>query len=648
MLVDEYMNLVEGLASFQPPGEERVRGGILSEQLREWLVQRRREIVSTEPSSVRTETSHSWHQIATQLPQLVLLFSSLDEPISLNLLTKRFPGLLQVYRTLRETLENSGLFVEVTLDRENDIGLTAVNPFVAQLLLGAAVPSSTARINLLAALLYEFPWDPESRPIDSPEQALLIHIIRSIAPPSGSFQTEYQRTEDLRALAEVLKRLHEDYGASLPQLLLVEGIVLRHIGRRMGGGDRHTEALEYYRQSRSVLESAREILSRRRPSAARNFEISMVLNAIATTIGHTFNAESRAQSVNVEQCRELVESALDTASESGAYTESYHPLDTAFWTNRDFYRYLVGRPDSEAMRIERQRTLLSMSDALDKAVELGDLPSDQADRLGGRIVELETVLNNLDAARQIAEEDAKFGRFSGVCLLARLRAIDTRTNQVVDREEAKAALTDLDAYSPRILADSRALTLMHRLWIGAHLGNSDLDQGPYAISATQKDWSQLEAIVAARRSLAGNTRIPYVNFWLGLSLAQQGDMRGALQMMEEVQANSLAFSHRRLTPLVYLSDDKGSPQEFGGVVRRRDEDDLLTVFVPALGIEVKVSKRYQGTTAMINLQRGDEFTLLVALNYWNPVGVGPAWEETRIKKSNVPSKPAGTVTSHHP
>jgi len=95
--------------------------------------------------------------------------------------------------------------------------------FVAQLLLNAAVPSSVARINLLATLLYEFPG-PGDPPIDSPEQALLIHVIRSISPPSGSFQAEYQRTEDLRALAEVLRQLREGHGASLPQLMLVEGL----------------------------------------------------------------------------------------------------------------------------------------------------------------------------------------------------------------------------------------------------------------------------------------------------------------------------------------------------------------------------------------------------------------------------------------
>ena len=250
--------------------------------------------------------------------------------------------------------KTAACFRRLLLDKENDIGLTAVNPLVAQLLLNAAVPSSITRINLLAALLYEFPWDPEARPIDAPEQALLIHVIRSISPPSGSFQGDYQRTEDLRALAEVFRRLREDYHAVLPTLLLVEGIVLRHIGRRLGNDDRLSDALSYFRLSRTVLEMAREILSRRRPSPSRNFEISMILTAIATTIGHAFNVESRVQRADESERRELVQKALDTASESRAYTEAYHPLDTAFWTNRDFYRYLLDRPDTQEVGKERQ------------------------------------------------------------------------------------------------------------------------------------------------------------------------------------------------------------------------------------------------------------------------------------------------------
>lgn len=639
VLVEEYLELVEGIASFRPPTEERIGSGILSQQLKAWM-ERRVQTHTAPRDSATIPQSDPWYNIATQLPLLVLLFSSLDEAIPLNLLTKRFPGLLRVYRTLRDTLETSGLFLEVALDKENDIGLTAVNPLVAQILLSAGLPSSVARINLLAALLFEFPWDLEARPIDSPEQALLIHVIRSISPPSGSFQGEYQRTEDLRALADILKRLRDEHGVLLPQLLLVEGIILRHIGRRFGDNARIADALVYYRLSRTVLETARDVLARRRPSPARNFEMSMVLNAIATTIGHTFNTESRAHAVDEAECRELVQSALDTASESRAYTEAYHPLDTAFWTNRDFYNYLGSHLGTEEAQTERQRALLSMADALDKAGELGELPQDQADRLGGRLVELETYLHNIEGARQKAEEDAKFGRFSGVCLLARLSAIESRTNKIIGSTEAKEALRSLEEYAPRILTDDRALTLMHRLWVGAHLGNQSLDEGPYAIGCNPTDWRQLETIASARRALAGNTKIPYVNFWLAVALAHQGDMRRALQMLEEVQANSLGFSHRRLTPLIYLSDERGVAKHFGAIVRRREDDDLLTAYVPALGIEVKVPKRHQGQTAMVNLQRGDEVTLLVALSYWNPMGIGPAWEDGRGKRESAPLTPS--------
>jgi hypothetical protein len=629
VLVDEYMQLVEGLASFRPPGQDAVRGSSLGEQLQIWISTRQ---LPTGPENDRSQPqpTDSWYHIATQLPQLVLLFSSLDEAISLNLLTKRFPGLLRVYSTLRRILESSGLFVEVPLDRLGDIGLGTVNAFIAHLLLDATVPSSIARLETLAKLLFEFPWDPDRRSIDAPEQALLLHVIRSIAPPSGAFQENYQRTEDLRALASILKALRVEHSATLPQLILIEGIVLRHIGRRMGDNDKGLEAIEYYQQSRVVLEIAREILTGRRPSPGRNFEMSMVLNAIAATIGHSFRAESRLQNVNETECKRLVDSALSTASESRAYTDAYHPLDTAFWTNRDFFDYLTGHSHTPETDTARQNALLSMADALDKAGELGDLPSDQAGRLSGRLVELDTRLGNMKEAFARAEAEAAQGRYSGVCLLARHNAIDSG-NSIISAAQAESALSYLERFAPRIMSDDRALTLMHRLWVGGHLGDRRLDDGPHAIGSSPGEWRQLEVIASARRALGGQARIPYVNFWLAVAHAQQGDMRRTLQILEEVQANSLAFSHRRLTPLIYLAEEGGVPKRFGAIVRRRDEDDLITMFVPSISIEVKLSKRYQGQ-ALLNLQRGDEATVFVALNYWNPVAVDPDWERDRAHK----------------
>lgn len=639
VLVDEYMALIEGLTSFRPPAQDSVRGSSLSEQLQLWVSTRHFPTGRDSVDDDQLERNDAWYHIATQLPQLVLLFSSLDEAISLNLLTKRFPGLLRVYSTLRRTLETSGLFVEVPLDRQSDIGLTAVNAFIAHLLLDSALPSSIARLETLAKLLFEFPWDPDRRSIDAPEQALLLHVIRSISPPSGAFQGDYQRTEDLRTLANILRALREEHGATLPQLILIEGIVLRHLGRRMGDNDKGLDAIEYYRQSRLVLEMAREILAGRKPSPGRNFEISMVLNAIAATIGHSFTAESKLQQVNEAECRRLVDNALSTASESRAYTDAYHPLDTAFWTNRDFFDYLGGRTHNAETEAARQNALLSMADALDKAGELGDLPSDQADRLAGRLVELDTRLGNIEQALTRAEAEAGQGRYSGVCLLARHKAID-RSNSIISPEQAKSALAYLEKFAPRIMNDDRALTLMHRLWVAGHLGDKRLDDGPHAIGCSLSQWRQLENIASARRNLGGHTRIPYVNFWLAVAHAQQGDMRRTLQILEEVQANSLAFSHRRLTPLIYLADEQGAPKRFGAIVRRRDEDDLITMFIPSISIEVKLLKRYQGQTLM-NLQRAEEAIVLIALNYWNPVAVDPDWERDRAQRSSMSKSKAG-------
>ena len=124
----------------------------------------------------------------------------------------------------------------------------------------------------------------------------------------------------------------------------------------------------------------------------------MILNAIASTIGHAFSAQPHTEQ---SERKSLVQKALETASESRAYAEAYHPLDTAFWTSRDYYRYLGDIGDTPDIQAQRQQALLNMSDALDKAGELGDLPYDQTRRISGRIVDL-MIVQELDPAQLTA------------------------------------------------------------------------------------------------------------------------------------------------------------------------------------------------------------------------------------------------------
>src|SRR5207253_5204275 len=112
VLIDEYMQLIEGLASFRPPAQEPIRGSVLGAQLSDWISKSKLALPRNTAVDERA-INDAWYNIATQLPQLVLLFSRLDAAISLNLLTKRFPGLLQVYSTLKRSLERSGLFLHV-------------------------------------------------------------------------------------------------------------------------------------------------------------------------------------------------------------------------------------------------------------------------------------------------------------------------------------------------------------------------------------------------------------------------------------------------------------------------------------------------------------------------------------------------------
>lgn len=632
VLVEEYQRLVHALVSFQPPDPDTPTGGsTLRENLIAWWEQHDDLHAPSGGDALKADSggSEQWIELAVKLPQVVMLFSSLDQAVSLDLLLRVFPHLLRYYEAVYSVCGKSGLIHEIPLDREQNVGLMSVNQMVAKIILQAVTPSSGDRLRILGDVLNCFPWNSEAMPVDYPDQARLIQLLRSISPPNGTYQHQYRRIDDMQSLAEILKSLREDQLFESVPLMRNEGILLRHIGRQISDELDQADPLDFYRRSHKVLEQARDIVASRQPSPARSVEMAAILNASATTLGHIFTSISKRESPMSRDCRKLVDEVLETASASRAFRDDYYPLDIAFWVNRDCYRRLRSMKETPEIDDEKVRLVNNMANTLDTATELESMPADQRDRYESRRSELQVVLGDFSLAEEIAQEAAQRKLFSGVCVIARARAIDIETGNVLSRDHASEALEYLKRFEPEIFQDERGTTLMHRLWTGKHLGNHALDDGPHAIGCELEDWRELERITRARNALSGDSPSPYVSFWLAVALAHQGDIFGAIRPLETVEAATFGFSHRRLNPLVFLADRDGKAREFRSVVRRREPNEAITLFVPSLGIEVHVQRRYQGSSVMLNVQRGDEALVHVAFSYWHPMGIATDWKSTR-------------------
>lgn len=630
VIIEEYLSLEQSLLAFQPPPSEKSFGGrSLAEQLTQWLLRNRPATVqnrpSVEPRGMEHPVESSWSLIVRDVARVIMLFSRLDYPVSSDLLIKFSPALLKYYQPIVDIFAQNGIAYEIFTDREGSVGLLAVNQLVAQIILESVLPTPTLQLALLARVLETFPWNEGNTSAYSAEQRSLIDLLRSISPPHGSYHNSFSRLPDLLALEDVYRRLRENCQLEYPPLLLTEGILLRDLG--LATDDNPAVRIDYYRKSEEILELARQRVIIRPNSLARDGELANILTALATTSGHIANhmAEQGGNAADM-QVRQQVERTLRVARASRAYKDAYHPLDVAFWANRDIYLLLRDRSDP-ATRAELTGLLDNMANALDEASELAQENLEQQSRYRGRCTELQTLMGNLGLAMEMAKEDAARGLFGGLCVLARQTAIDYRTNTIRSKETALQTFGLLAAYEPAILRDERALTLMHRLWVGKHLGPLSLDDGPHVIGAKTEDWQHFERIIVSRNRLAQRDVLPYTNYWLGVTLAHLGDFSSSLKILDSLQSSSLRMEHRRNTPLIILAGSDGAALPLKGIVRRRDDDNYLVVFVHKFGIEVSIRPRFAGVSTLLNAQKGDEVTIHIGFSFWGPKGLALDWQQ---------------------
>lgn len=625
-LVTEFEAFLRQIESFRPTMSKNIVGGSsLADQLARYVASGQLLTLSQNGNSSIFTTIPGWSRISHDIPRAILVWSSIEEPMSLDLLTRRFPELLALYRPFIRAMEQSGFFVETEIDREGTLGVVARNAGIAQILFYAVLSDSIDRLNQIKAFADSIVWRDTLDAIGIPEQTQLVRVIQRISPPNGAYHREYDRIQDLRFIANMLAEIRSDRDIELTSLMLTEGIVLREIARQLDGSP---EQLDLLRDGKIVLQRVRDILRERPASPARTHQLAAVLTALAATVGSIMLHELKTSRVPGQGCLDLAREARVTAQEAQSYQETYNPIDVAFWTNRDLY--LAFKAASETNQKHDFSSSIrdavdGMADALDRAAELGQIDKVQQNYLSDRLVEFEGIAGDFNIARSMAEEEAAHGRFAGVCWIARQLAVNPKTNRLGNPLKSDEALRYLEQFAPTILTAERATTLMQRLWLGSHLGDFVLDAGRHCIGCDESEWRRFEKILFARRQQLSPTCSPYVNFWLAATAAHLGAFQQMQTYFEEISSSEIGFTRRRLAPLIYLCSESGSPIECEAIVRRREGADL-SLYVPMLGREVKLPRRFEGLPQLDEIVRGDVLHVFLALNYWGPLAIRPNWE----------------------
>jgi hypothetical protein len=501
ILVNEFDTFIRKIETFKPTVSGPVRGSSLAEQLAAYVESGKLSLPKVSDNVESSiPTTPGWARIAREVPRSTLVWSSLDEALSLDLLTRRFPELLTYYRPLINVMEKSGFFVEAKIDRDETLGLVARNPGIVRILTSAVLVDSVERLRQIKEFADNIVWRDTIDVIAIPEQVQLVRVIQRISPPKGTYHLEFDRIEDLRFIARMLAGIRERSAVDLPTLMLTEGIVLRELARRLEGSD---DQPRFLLESKTVLERARDILRRRPPSRSRTHQLSSVLTALAATVGSMMHRELKQSAIPGANSFALVQEARITAQESQSYQEDYNPIDVAFWTNRDLYFALKKVKNADRARDYESTVrdaLDGMADALDRAAEIGDMDNVQRDYFGRRLVQFAAIAGKANVAKTMADSEAKLGRFSGACWIAREIAVDAGLNAVQNAEKANEALRYLEGFAPTILTSERATTLMQRLWLGSYLANFQLDEGRHRIACSESDWRRFEKIVVIRRA----------------------------------------------------------------------------------------------------------------------------------------------------
>jgi hypothetical protein len=557
----------------------------------------------------------------------VFALAWLDKPAPLDLLARRFPKLFAAYEDIRIVAEKHGFLIETALDAGESPALAAINPGVARMLRGSAVggPSSVLEELQLFANVVAWPTGKDSGGLTGWPR-FIYELLRSVGP-RGAFRGDFGSAQNLERLIKILTELREEKGLHSAQMLMLEAIALREwVERAVLPSAEREVPLD---RSRRLLEEARDAVSQRPKSPARDYFLAFILAAYATTLRRLM--EIRIERSDLPGAQDIARPALAAAQSSQALQDNWHPFDAAALI---YYRLAQAWHDEEMHQPDAREHYMNAVDRLgvvfDLASELGELPSDQLERKNARQLEYLIVSDQVQLALDQALAEANHGQLSSLCYLLRREAIDPSTNRIRSREAANTAFTKLSHY-PAAFEDAGSVVLLQRLWIGARLGDVSLDAGPHLVRADDHTWELLQKITQIRLRLGGDEFDPGVGFWLALALLELGNLPESRRVLQRMGASSVRTRRRHFDPLIVLSDPTGLARSFRAIIRRREERENLAIYVRDLDLEMQLARRYLEPGEAVDLTQGDIFDVNVALNYRGPMAIGTRWARRSVR-----------------
>lgn len=578
--------------------------------------------VAEEPVPPQSALSHS--PLFREVIDSSLVCAQLGQPVPLTVLLRAYPPVLSLYSEFAQQLADTAILQEVDIDGQGTTALDTNHPLVAELLLHSLLPDRSQQLNCLQPLVSSIAWADSAFPGEAPEQDYLVALLQAAAKRAergGSFSSR----SCLEALVAILAEVREAYGANLPNLLLLEGNLLRLLADRHG--TEIATCIDLTTRALGVLDVAESILDDRRPTHARNAQLLNILTTKAATVGYAVGAYLRDYSGADEQLREgyraKIFASLDevnrlTSRASAIGRASFYPFDVNFWNHKDVLQQLPDLSEEEKVQLTSKLAAI-LQDATEVPIEPAQLNRFEMRQATLRELEGDTV-----ASESIAEALRNKGDYSAEVLIVRSRVFEP--GAMVARSPGLAAeyLARLESHGLGAYADSSAVSLMNRLWMNAFLPSSLLSgDDPILAACSRETWSRWQRILEARLQTPEGRDNPYVGFclaWTLFQLGQPGDAAATLRANER-----LSIGHRwRVGALAVLTGEDGQPILHNARVRSRDGSRAI-MYLPALMTEIRLEMS-SAPNLPFDLKTGHELTFAVGINYSSLV---PWWEANR-------------------
>nr|MDT0664498.1 hypothetical protein [Micromonospora sp. DSM 115978] len=301
----------------------------------------------------------------------------------------------------------------------------------------------------------------------------------------------------------LLRYVREDRGVEIPKLMLLEAQALRQLADRQVAYD---VAVDNAMRAVRILQRAEDIVTRRRPTQARNAELFNILTTRAAVHGYVIGAHLKR--VNERDAPggptpadiwrkisdELDAVDLYVGRTRGLGRASFYPLDVDFWVQKDIFNQMPGLSDTQ-----RTHFLSKMAMILDLAVE-EPLETSQLERYRRRRINLAELEGKLEISEELAERMRRDGDLGGWCQILRHRVYDPQTRVPRSPEEALRGLTDLLGLGDLVWREREALPLANRLWMAVNVpGGQIAGADPLRVACSAQEWDLWRRILVARR-----------------------------------------------------------------------------------------------------------------------------------------------------